>query len=96
VKIHHPKFGDIFDFFRCCCSSPVVEFPERELSHRMVYTLVVHFRVKDQDAIAKVKDKLIEASQVYSRDKETVSWFIMQSVHDEKDFSEFSCPVRGR
>ncbi|KPI37434.1 uncharacterized protein AB675_10269 [Cyphellophora attinorum] len=53
----------------------------------MVYTLVVHFRVKDQAAISKVKDKLTEASQVYSRDKETVSWFIMQSVYDKKDFT---------
>lgn len=58
----------------------------------MVYTLVVHFRVKDDESIAKVKDKLVEASQVYSQDKETVSWFIMQSVFDKRDFSELGPP----
>lgn len=54
----------------------------------MVYSLVVHMRAKaDADSIAKLKAKLVEASQVYSRDKETVSWFVMQSVHDERDFT---------
>jgi len=24
---------------------------------------------------------------VYSKDKETVSWFVMQSVHDKRDFT---------
>lgn len=41
----------------------------------------------DPECISKLKQKLIEASQVYSRDKETVSWFIMQSVFDERDFT---------
>lgn len=76
---------------RCYCLVPTFDCGRNHL-HKMVYSLVVHFRVKDdKDAIAKVKAKLVEASQVYSRDKETVSWFIMQSVFDERDFSE--CPV---
>ena len=54
---------------------------------KMVYTLVVHFRAKDDDSVAKIKDKLVEASQVYSNDKETISWFVMQSVHNPRDFT---------
>jgi quinol monooxygenase YgiN len=54
----------------------------------MVYSLVVHMRAKDDpDCIAKLKAKLVEASQVYSNDKETVSWLVMQSVHDERNFT---------
>lgn len=53
----------------------------------MVYSLVVHFRAKDDDSIPKLKAKLVEASQVYSNDRETVSWFIMQSVFDARDFT---------
>jgi len=37
--------------------------------------------------VPKLKNKLIEASRVYSKDKETVSWFVMQSVHDQRDFT---------
>lgn len=41
----------------------------------MVYTIVVHFRAKDEpEAIEKLTKKLQEASQVYSQDKETISW----------------------
>lgn len=55
----------------------------------MVYTLVVHFRAisAEPDVIQKLTNKLIEASRVYSQDKETVSWFVMQSVHDKRDFT---------
>ena len=44
-------------------------------------------RAKDEASIPKLKNKLIEASRVYSKDKETISWFVMQSVHDKKDFT---------
>ena len=41
----------------------------------MVYTIVVHLYTKsDKAAIEKVAAKLKEASVVYSRDKETLSW----------------------
>jgi quinol monooxygenase YgiN len=55
----------------------------------MVYTLVVHMRAASADptVIQKLKNKLIEASRTYSKDKETVSWFVMQSIHDERDFT---------
>lgn len=54
----------------------------------MVYTITVHLRAKnDPEAIRKLKNKLIEASRVYSKDKETLSWFVMQSVHDARDFT---------
>jgi len=55
----------------------------------MVYTLVVHMRAASSDPalLQKLKNKLIEASRTYSKDKETVSWFVMQSVHDERDFT---------
>lgn len=53
----------------------------------MVYTIVVHLYAKDdQDCIEKIKAKLVEASGVYSKDKETLSWFVMQ---DEKDPRKF-------
>lgn len=41
----------------------------------------------DPECISKLKNKLIEASQVYSKDKETVSWFVMQSEKDERAFT---------
>ncbi|KAI2605856.1 uncharacterized protein GGS25DRAFT_523529 [Hypoxylon fragiforme] len=54
----------------------------------MVYTIVVHLRSKPgADTIAKLHAKLNEASAVYSQDKETLSWFVMQSVHDPQDFT---------
>ena len=42
----------------------------------MVYTLVVHLYAKDDaEAIKKLTAKLQEASQVYSNDKECLSWY---------------------
>ncbi|KAI1338815.1 hypothetical protein F5Y15DRAFT_98625 [Xylariaceae sp. FL0016] len=52
----------------------------------MVYTIVVHLRAK-ADSVDAVHAKLNEASAVYSKDKETLSWFVMQSVHDKQDFT---------
>ncbi|KAB8277425.1 hypothetical protein BDV30DRAFT_234757 [Aspergillus minisclerotigenes] len=40
----------------------------------------------DEESISKLHAKLLEASAVYSKDKETLSWFVMQSVHDKQDF----------
>ncbi|GLI79079.1 hypothetical protein PoHVEF18_007404 [Penicillium ochrochloron] len=54
----------------------------------MVYTIVVHLRAKpDAESISKLHAKLLEASAIYSKDKETLSWFVMQSVHDKQDFT---------
>ncbi|KAI5860112.1 hypothetical protein GGS23DRAFT_249564 [Durotheca rogersii] len=54
----------------------------------MVYTIVVHLRAKPgADNIAKLRAKLNEASAVYSRDQETLSWFVMQSTADPHDFT---------
>ncbi|KAL2351149.1 hypothetical protein BJ546DRAFT_855872 [Cryomyces antarcticus] len=54
----------------------------------MVYTIVVHLYAKDDAAaIKKLQNKLIEASQVYSKDKETVSWFVMQDHQDPRAFT---------
>ncbi|KAF7502525.1 hypothetical protein GJ744_005630 [Endocarpon pusillum] len=54
----------------------------------MVYTITVHLTAKsDPDCIQKLKSKLIEASRVYSQDKETLSWFVMQSVFDKREFT---------
>ena len=54
----------------------------------MVYTITVHLTAKpDAESIRKLKAKLIEASQIYSADKETLSWFVMQSVADEREFT---------
>jgi quinol monooxygenase YgiN len=55
---------------------------------KMVYTIVVHLYAKPEaEAISKLKAKLVEASQVYSQDKETLSWFVMQDVSDERKFT---------
>ncbi|KAK7181294.1 hypothetical protein PSPO01_12588 [Paraphaeosphaeria sporulosa] len=54
----------------------------------MVYTIVVHLYAKeDEESIEKLKAKLVEASQVYSKDKETLSWFVMQDVADKRKFT---------
>lgn len=54
----------------------------------MVYTIVVHLYAKDDDeCIAKLTTKLIEASRVYSQDKETISWFVMQDTKDRRAFT---------
>lgn len=54
----------------------------------MVYTIVVHLYAKaDEESISKLKAKLVEASQVYSKDKETLSWFVMQDTVDPRKFT---------
>ncbi|KAK4997198.1 hypothetical protein LTR66_003354 [Elasticomyces elasticus] len=54
----------------------------------MVYTLVVHLYAKDDpECIKKLMAKLQEASQVYSNDKETLSWFVMQDTKDQRAFT---------
>jgi quinol monooxygenase YgiN len=54
----------------------------------MVYTIVVHLYAKaDPTAVSKLKAKLAEASEVYSKDKETLSWFVMQDIKDERAFT---------
>lgn len=54
----------------------------------MVYTITVHLRANDDPAsVDKLKAKLTEASRVYSKDKETLSWFVMQSTADPRDFT---------
>jgi hypothetical protein len=51
----------------------------------MVYTLTVHLTAKsDPECIRKLKHKLIEASRIYSKDKETVIvskfWLLCSSL----------------
>lgn len=54
----------------------------------MTYSLVVHLYAKDDpECISKLKAKLVEASGIYSQDKETVSWFVMQDHKDERAFT---------
>jgi quinol monooxygenase YgiN len=54
----------------------------------MVYTITVHLTAKsDPECIRKLKNKLIEASRVYSKDRETLSWFVMQNVFDQREFT---------
>jgi hypothetical protein len=53
----------------------------------MVYTIVVHLYTKeDPSSIEAVKAKLVEASSIYSKDKETLSWFVMQDDTDPRRF----------
>lgn len=54
----------------------------------MVYTIVAHLYTKDDpSSIEKVKNKLIEAAQVYRKDKETVQWEVMQDVSSPRAFT---------
>ena len=54
----------------------------------MVYTIVVHLYAKDDpECIRKLSNKLVEASRVYSQDKETISWFVMQDTEDPRAFT---------
>ena len=54
----------------------------------MVYTIVVHLYAKDSDeAISKLHSKLVEATNVYSKDQETISWFVMQDHQDKRAFT---------
>mgnify|MGYP003306902743 CR=1 FL=1 len=54
----------------------------------MVYTLTVHLYANDKpESIPRLKAKLIEASRIYSEDKETVEWLVMQDVHDPRAFT---------
>lgn len=49
----------------------------------MVFTIVVHLQAKEgKDVEDKIRAKLIEASSVYSKDAETISWFVMQDSAD--------------
>lgn len=54
----------------------------------MVYTIVVHLHANDSaEDIEKLRGKLIEASQVYAKDQETISWFVMQDHQDPRAFT---------
>ena len=54
----------------------------------MVYTLTVHLYAKDEpECISRLKAKLIEASRIYSKDKETVEWLVMQDIYDPRAFT---------
>jgi hypothetical protein len=64
-------------------SSPKVDYK----IGKMVYTIVVHLYTKeDPSSIEAVKAKLVEASSIYSKDKETLSWFVMQDDKDPRKF----------
>jgi quinol monooxygenase YgiN len=54
----------------------------------MVYVITVHLYAKDDgESIRKLKNKLIEASRVYSKDRETLSWYVSQSTSDPRAFT---------
>ncbi|RLN21520.1 hypothetical protein BBJ28_00018615 [Nothophytophthora sp. Chile5] len=51
----------------------------------MVYTLVAHLYAKEgKEVEEKLRSKLIEASQVYSKDTETIDWHVMQDHQDPR------------
>ena len=54
----------------------------------MVYTIVVHLYAKDSaESISKLHNKLLEASDVYCNDSETINWFVMQDHQDKRSFT---------
>ncbi|KAJ7132318.1 hypothetical protein C8R44DRAFT_612525 [Mycena epipterygia] len=51
----------------------------------MVYTIIVHMYVKEgKEVEEKMRAKLTEASQIYSKDPETINWFVMQDSKDPR------------
>lgn len=48
------------------------------------YTLVVHLHAKP-DCVDQLAEKLKEASQVYSKDKECLSWCVVQHKRTCRD-----------
>jgi hypothetical protein len=49
---------------------------------------VVHLYAKNStSAIDDIKWKLKQASEVYIKDRETLSWFVMQDVKDPRAFA---------
>ncbi|KAH7145595.1 hypothetical protein B0J13DRAFT_407473, partial [Dactylonectria estremocensis] len=54
----------------------------------MVYTIVVNLYSRpEEECINSLKAKLADASRVYSKDKETISWFVMQDHKDPRAFT---------
>ena len=54
----------------------------------MVHTIIVHLYARaDASSIASLKAKLVEASRVYVRDTETLSWLVMQDHKDPRAFT---------
>lgn len=54
----------------------------------MVYTIIQHLTAKDSpDAIDKLKSKLVEASAVFGKDRETLAWIPMQDAVDRRRFT---------
>ncbi|KAK3635164.1 hypothetical protein LTR22_019305 [Elasticomyces elasticus] len=52
------------------------------------YSLVCHLYAKDdEESIKKLTAKLQEASQTYTKDKETLNWYVMQSESDKRAFT---------
>ncbi|KAK5719200.1 hypothetical protein LTR15_007723 [Elasticomyces elasticus] len=52
------------------------------------YSLVCHLYAKDdEESIKKLTAKLQEASQTYTKDKETLDWYVMQSESDKRAFT---------
>lgn len=52
----------------------------------MVYTIIVHLVAKPEH-VETLRAKLVEASRVYSQDKETLAWFVSQSTSNPTEFS---------
>ena len=52
----------------------------------MVYTIIVHLVAKPEH-VETLRLKLIEASQIYSKDKETIAWIVSQSTTNPREFS---------
>ena len=60
----------------------------RSLGKKVLHTIVFHLYANDLvEDIEKLRVKLIEASQVYSKDQETLSWFVMQDHQDPRAIS---------
>lgn len=54
----------------------------------MVYTITVHLYANEKpESINRIKAKLIEAARIYRHDHETIDWFVMQDVNDQRAFT---------
>ncbi|KAG7377403.1 hypothetical protein PHYBOEH_000885 [Phytophthora boehmeriae] len=54
----------------------------------MVFTFVCHLYAKEgKDIEEKMRNKLIEASKIYSKDAETIDWHVMQDDSDPRKWT---------
>ncbi|KAH7333002.1 hypothetical protein B0J17DRAFT_677195 [Rhizoctonia solani] len=53
----------------------------------MVYTIIVHLQASSPENAEKLSKKLVEAANIYRKDKETISWLVHRDPKDALKFA---------